>query len=197
MLRIAVDHHVADVEVGLDVVGAHLVQEVAHLKRAEQELVPHVLQADDHAGGLRVGSQLLHRLQRAVVGHVVGHDRAVLDEVRAHAAGHDQDCAAAQQLCRLELEAHGVLGHAADFGVVAGQGRAPVQAGGQGADLDAQLVGQRAEGLDLLVAAVQAQLALRVQAQLKAVIAGLRGQAHRVLLAHTRREGPGVDTSLH
>ena len=197
MLGIAGHQHVADVEIHLDVVGADLVDKIARLQRGEQEFVPDVLQRNDHAGLLGVLGQLFAGLERAVIGHVVRHDRAIRNEIRAHAAGHDQYRAAAQHLGGMKLEAHGGLGLLADGGIVVRQGRAPVKTAGQRADLDPQLVRQRAETGDLFVAAFQAQRALGVQRQLDAVIAGPGGQAHTILGGHTGGKRPDINALFH
>ena len=72
LLRIAVQHHVAGIEVASDVRAADRIQHFAELERAKQQLVPDVLQTDVHSMPLGVEPQVIESAEQAVVRDIVG-----------------------------------------------------------------------------------------------------------------------------
>src|SRR5438309_651418 len=73
VLRIAVLHDVADIEMGLQPGTVKLVDEGAHFKRAKQEFVPDIFGCEDNLGALGGGDRFAKGLRDTVPGVLRAH----------------------------------------------------------------------------------------------------------------------------
>src|SRR6185437_4280832 len=91
VFRIAESKSIAHIEIDADRFAAELGDEALHFKRAEQELIPYIFNANSNAAFLRGRQCLVNKLRGALPSRVVGHDLAAGDEIRADRGRKDKN----------------------------------------------------------------------------------------------------------
>jgi hypothetical protein len=166
-----------------------LVYQVAHLQRAEQESVPHILDGDSDLAPLGFGRQLLQGVASALVGDIVGH-------LRRHHPRHDQDRVHAQRLRQPQLLTAQLQRLRTHLRVRVRERLLPVDACRERTQLNANRIGVATDLLRVCIAGCRVERALEVHVELDRVEARLLDYTQASLHIPVAWQRPAVDANL-